>query len=170
VVISILNAATSDLQNLINRLDLQATPDASGYTPGSRFGSCEPTGTYGTPAKREDVTKTPSKKSPRESASITSLRPYNKVRDSTATAESTSNFGPVFSLPDNKVVKPDTAPSTYQIAEEDIELEPVFTRGPMAPAALSNVLKPSARSRPNLRLKESKTNMHKSKPSVSSLK
>lgn len=31
-MISILNAVTSDLASLINRLDLQATPDASAYT------------------------------------------------------------------------------------------------------------------------------------------
>jgi serine/arginine repetitive matrix protein 2 len=160
-VISILNAATSDLASLINRLDLQATPDTAGFTPGSR----EPTSCYGTPAKRDDVTKTPSKKSPRESASITSLRPYNRVQDSPSTGESTSNYGPVFSLPD-KSTKQDAAPVKNQVPVESEDLEPVFTRGPTI-SPTPPVLKPSGRSRPNLRVKESKVNMQKSKPSVS---
>ena len=167
-VISILNAATSDLASLINRLDLQATPDASGFTPGSQFGSS--TNRYGTPAKKDDVEKTPSKKSPRESASITSLRPYSRVRDSTATGDSTSNYGPVFSLP-NPSAKMDSLPRIFQapspVAEED--MEPVFTRAPIVPSTSHSVLKPSDRSRSNLRLKESKSkvNMHKPKNSVS---
>ena len=168
-MISILNAATSNLASLINRLDLQATPDASAYTPGSRYASRDPTGAYGTPAKREELNKSPSKKSPRKSPIISSLRPYSRVRDSTATGESTSNYGPVFSLPD-RAVQLEIAPTIPELSNTDGDSEPVFTRGPIAPLPpAANVLKPSGRSRPNLRSRESKISMRKSKLSVSSL-
>jgi hypothetical protein len=172
-----LNAATSDLASLINRLDLQATPDASGFTPGSQFGSRDPTHTkYGTPARKDDVQKTPSKKSPRESPSITSLRPYNRdrMRDSTATNESKGSTGPVFTLPNLSRVGlglglgAATRAVPSPVVEED--MEPVFTRAPPSSTTVdqSTVLKPTSRSRTNLRLKESKSkvNLHKSKSSV----
>jgi serine/arginine repetitive matrix protein 2 len=112
--ISILNAATSDLASLINRLDLQATPE-NGISPSaarSLFASRDSTAAFGTPHKVPLLPASPSKKSPKESPSITSLRPYNKAAAaksrtdvnstirasvvSTDTDNTTGSHGPVF--------------------------------------------------------------------------
>lgn len=82
-VISLLDAATVDLANLINRLDLEATPDASPLrgTPGtcqtvrSRLNS----GPNSSPVKRVMKCLSPE-------SSVTSLRPYAQSRGSTETS------------------------------------------------------------------------------------
>ncbi|KAG1727136.1 hypothetical protein EDB19DRAFT_1914356 [Suillus lakei] len=75
-VMSLLDAATNDLAQLINRLDLQATPDMSpmsGCSP-SLFASSQP----GSPTKRMTL-ESPIKRLRANAASVTSLRPYAKT-------------------------------------------------------------------------------------------
>ncbi|KZS91528.1 hypothetical protein SISNIDRAFT_551016 [Sistotremastrum niveocremeum HHB9708] len=84
--ICILNAATSDLASLINRLDLEATPggpDSPGMS--SRVTSRDATTNFttnfgGTPLKKQSYLDSPVKKSPKESPSLQSLRPYAQSR------------------------------------------------------------------------------------------
>lgn len=75
-VMSLLDAATNDLAQLINRLDLQATPDMtpmSGRSP-SLFNSSQ----AGSPTKRMTL-ESPVKRLRASAASVTSLRPYAKT-------------------------------------------------------------------------------------------
>jgi hypothetical protein len=75
-VMSLLDAATNDLAQLINRLDLQATPDMSpmsGRSP-SLFASSQ----AGSPTKSV-TSESPVKRLRASAASVTSLRPYAKT-------------------------------------------------------------------------------------------
>ena len=77
---SILDAATTDLANLINRLDLQATPDASpmGTSPGT-LRSVYSSGTRNDDTGKFSLPESPSKravKSLSKESSVSSLRPY----------------------------------------------------------------------------------------------
>ncbi|KIK67170.1 hypothetical protein GYMLUDRAFT_69362 [Collybiopsis luxurians FD-317 M1] len=88
-VISILSAATNDLAQLINNLDLEATP---GATPGTPSPDSSP---WRRPAGLQASNETedsPTKKTLRGTmTSISSLRPYAHSRESTAPSVSSTN-------------------------------------------------------------------------------
>ncbi|KAG1852085.1 hypothetical protein C8R48DRAFT_357865 [Suillus tomentosus] len=73
---SLLDAATNDLAQLINRLDLQATPDMSPLS--GRSPSLLASSQAGSPTKRM-ILESPIKRLRASAASVTSLRPYSKT-------------------------------------------------------------------------------------------
>ena len=76
-MISLLDAATNDLAQLINRLDLEATPDMtpmSGRSPSSFYPS-----DVGSPTKYRMTLESPVKTLRANAASVSSLRPYAKT-------------------------------------------------------------------------------------------
>ncbi|KAG2030786.1 hypothetical protein BDR03DRAFT_161432 [Suillus americanus] len=75
-VMSLLDAATNDLAQLINRLDLQATPDMSPMS--GRSPSLLASSQAGSPTKRMTL-ESPVKRLRANAASVTSLRPYAKT-------------------------------------------------------------------------------------------
>ncbi|KAL0562882.1 hypothetical protein V5O48_019196, partial [Marasmius crinis-equi] len=81
-VLSILSAATNDLEKLINHLDLEATPGATPGTPESFH--------WRPPRQEEPVPKLPCEDSPtkktlrKDITSISSLRPYAQARTNNA--------------------------------------------------------------------------------------
>ncbi|KAG1847994.1 hypothetical protein C8R48DRAFT_779063 [Suillus tomentosus] len=75
-VMSLLDAATNDLAQLINRLDLQATPDMSPLS--GRSPSLLASSQAGSPTKRMTL-ESPVKRLRASAASVTSLRPYAKT-------------------------------------------------------------------------------------------
>ncbi|KAG1849200.1 hypothetical protein F4604DRAFT_1811164 [Suillus subluteus] len=75
-VMSLLDAATNDLAQLINRLDLQATPDMSPMS--GRSPSLLASSQAGSPTKRITL-ESPVKRLRANAASVTSLRPYAKT-------------------------------------------------------------------------------------------
>ncbi|KAG5650532.1 hypothetical protein H0H81_011921 [Sphagnurus paluster] len=89
-VLSILDAATNDLAQLINHLDLEATPATPDMTPLKPYGSATSSkgspGTYEleSPTKNKSrnllSSESPAKKSPHHVSSISSLRPYAQSR------------------------------------------------------------------------------------------
>ncbi|KAG7090453.1 hypothetical protein E1B28_009569 [Marasmius oreades] len=88
-VISILSAATNDLAQLINHLDLEATPGTTPGTPESFH--------WRPPRQEEPVPKLPCEDSPtkrtlrKDITSISSLRPYAQSRFNDATKSSTTS-------------------------------------------------------------------------------
>ena len=91
LALSVLEAANSDLASLINRLDLQATPDSKASRPVS-FAPTDPTVssrfTLGEPESPSTTRggggdDSPLKKTSGARASITSLRPYSQSRGKT---------------------------------------------------------------------------------------
>ncbi|KAG0697268.1 hypothetical protein DFH29DRAFT_160061 [Suillus ampliporus] len=91
-VMSLLDAATNDLAQLINRLDLQATPDMSpmsGRSP-SLFASSE----AGSPTKHRMTLESPVKGLRPSAASVSSLRPYAKTMSTAAVQSIGQNIAP----------------------------------------------------------------------------
>jgi hypothetical protein len=84
-MISLLDAATNDLAQLINRLDLEATPDMMPMSVRS-LSLLHPS-EAGSPTKYHITLESPIKTLRADAASISSLRPYAKTV-STAPAQS----------------------------------------------------------------------------------
>ena len=82
---SLLDAATNDLAQLINRLDLEATPGSRDISPRSQRSPLDHSDNKSTPRQRLTI-ESPIKSLRSKVSSITSLRPY---------AQSTSKVGPV---------------------------------------------------------------------------
>ncbi|GLB36845.1 hypothetical protein LshimejAT787_0311320 [Lyophyllum shimeji] len=97
-VLSILDAATNDLAQLINHLDLEATPATPDMTPlrpsAALFGSLSKGGSpgdYDSPTKSKTKNPTalldnPAKKSPHNVPSFSSIRPYSQSRKNSSPA------------------------------------------------------------------------------------
>jgi serine/arginine repetitive matrix protein 2 len=88
---SILDAATNDLAQLINRLDLEATPGTPDMTPLRGSSLTSPHANGNTQATKDRFPESPVKGMLRESmASMNSLRPYRHAQSNPAAAAATS--------------------------------------------------------------------------------
>ncbi|KAF9219060.1 hypothetical protein BS17DRAFT_439592 [Gyrodon lividus] len=118
-VMSLLDAATNDLAQLINRLDLEATPGSPDMTPMSQrspFSLERPNGAP--PSKNRLTLESPVKGLRANTVSVTSLRPYARSCAKSTGVQLGQNIAPWSML--NAGISPSKpSPSTIRIRADD---------------------------------------------------
>ncbi|KAF8425040.1 hypothetical protein L210DRAFT_3489659 [Boletus edulis BED1] len=118
VVMSLLDAATNDLAQLINRLDLEATPGSVEMTPISQRSPFVPDPAANSPPNVRLTTESPVKAPRRKNSSMTSLRPYAQSSSKNTGVQLGQNIAPWSTL--NAGISPSKpSPSTIKIHVQD---------------------------------------------------
>ncbi|KIJ60131.1 hypothetical protein HYDPIDRAFT_32553 [Hydnomerulius pinastri MD-312] len=133
-VISLLDAATNDLAQLINRLDLEATPGTPDMTPMSRRSpfSLERSNNM-SPSKNRLTMESPVKGLRASAASVTSLRPYAMSCSRTTGMQLGQNIAPWSTL--NAGISPSKPePSTIRVRSQDAPTPRPTHKRTMSPA------------------------------------
>ncbi|KAF8122215.1 hypothetical protein EV363DRAFT_1558093 [Boletus edulis] len=118
VVMSLLDAATNDLAQLINRLDLEATPGSVEMTPISQRSPFVPDPAANSPPNVRLTTESPVKAPRRKNSSMTSLRPYAQSSSKNTGVQLWQNIAPWSTL--NAGISPSKpSPSTIKINVQD---------------------------------------------------
>jgi serine/arginine repetitive matrix protein 2 len=115
---SLLDAATNDLAQLINRLDLEATPGSVEMTPISQRSPFVPDPAANSPPNVRLTTESPVKAPRRKNSSMTSLRPYAQSSSKNTGVQLWQNIAPWSTL--NAGISPSKpSPSTIKINVQD---------------------------------------------------
>ncbi|KAF8416855.1 hypothetical protein L210DRAFT_3511592 [Boletus edulis BED1] len=118
VVMSLLDAATNDLAQLINRLDLEATPGSVEMTPISQRSPFVPDPAANSLPNVRLTTESPVKAPRRKNSSMTSLRPYAQSSSKNTGVQLGQNIAPWSTL--NAGISPSKpSPSTIKINVQD---------------------------------------------------
>ena len=117
-VMSLLDAATNDLAQLINRLDLEATPGSVELTPMSQRSPFLLDPSANLPPNNRSTTESPAKGLQRKTSSKTSLRPYAQSCSKTTSVQLGQNIAPWSTL--SAGISPSKpSPSTIRVNLQD---------------------------------------------------
>jgi serine/arginine repetitive matrix protein 2 len=117
-VISLLDAATNDLAQLINKLDLEATPGSVEMTPMSQRSPFLLDPSANPPPNNRLATESPVKALQRKNSSMTSLRPYAQSCSKSTGVQLGQNIAPWSTL--NAGISPSKpSPSTIRVNFQD---------------------------------------------------
>ena len=117
-VLSLLDAATNDLAQLINRLDLEATPGSVEMTPMNQRSPFLLDPSTNSPPNKRLTADSPIKGLHRKNSSMTSLRPYTQSRSKTIGVQLGQNIAPWSTL--NAGISPSKpSPSTIRVSFQD---------------------------------------------------
>lgn len=154
-VLSLLDAATNDLAQLINRLDLEATPGSVEVTPISQRSLFLPDAS--SPPNNRLTAESPVKDIRRKNSSMTSLRPYAQSCSKTTGMQLGQNIAPWSTL--NASISPSKpSPSTIRVNFQDNMATVRTHRRTMTPAPAADPSPVFKALRPaNTRLPISKT-------------